>query len=287
MKCILILSLFCFTVIFAQTVVDKEAKNDKETPTQKQAVDGTKNQFFGLWYYLPRGECVYDSSGGDEKIIYSRLRFRMINETNNSIRLCIRTIYSDPDNLLYAKDSLGKILRNKKNPKYDKYVNMTNTDKDYYLFKDANHAYTYHYKALTSGILILPIKIRFAVDSFPVQASPDVSVGPYFGYQWGTKAFASRKEQTLSHTLALFAAPGIISLNSSNSRDSSQKNSTNFGISFGGGYLFELNNFQIGFFAGYDFIFGEPSKSWIYQPFENNKAPWISIAIGFNFRKDT
>jgi hypothetical protein len=287
--CILFICFILCLSVFSQ----KQKTNTKDDSQEQDTdTDGSKNQFFGLRFYLPQGECVFDADGKNEKFVWSRrLRFRVFDETNDYIRIRFSKIWGDPNALKFitSRDKVGDsvIVKRENNPKYDTYINAENCDSLYYLFRDSKHAYTYRYTAWVTGVLVLPIKIRFPTGGQAIQAAPDVSIGPYFGYQWGTKAFSSKKEQTLSHTIAGFAAPGMISLNSSNSNDTTEKNSTNFGLSFGLGYLFQINKFQIGAFAGYDVIFGEPSRKWIYQPFDTNPIPWLSIGVGFNFRKDT
>jgi hypothetical protein len=269
---------------------------------QNQTVGGNTAQFMGLRYKMKKGQQVYFLENNEVKSLelWSKLKFSLIDEVADTIFIRFNRITFDPDQLkLKQVDSTWKgrggviqktIKNNKKyfieNEYYQSYVNESNSQGKYFLLKRPKHSYSYKYRAFTTGTLILPIKIRFRVDSFPAQATPDVSVGAFFGYQFGKKDYYSQKENTRSHTWALFAAPGLIPINSSNSTDSLQRNSTNFGISCGGGYLYELNKFQMGFFVGYDFVFGDPSKTWIYQPGRNSNKPWISVAIGFKFNKE-
>jgi hypothetical protein len=244
--------------------------------SQNQKSEGGTSHFMGLRYKMKGGQQVYFLDNKEEKSLKvwsNKLSFSIIDEVDDTIFIRFNKIFVDPDTLKNLVD-------------YEKYINVSNSEKKYYLLNKPKHSYSYKYQAFTTGTLILPIKIRFRVDSFPAQASPDVSVGPFIGYQFGKKDFYSQKENNRTHTFALFAAPGLIPVNSSNSTDSPNRNSTNFGISCGGGYLYELNKFQMGLFVGYDFVFGDPAKTWIYQPFRNSNIPWISIAIGFNFRKD-
>lgn len=282
---------------------NKDENSDKQKQDDKHS--GSSSQFFGLRYTIRWGETVKLYSDHSTKKIWSKkLKFKIVDEEGDTLFIRFRPITNDPISLKYkvidggdtesdTVKTITKIIKKdtttenyKSNPNYNGFVNQNNSEELFYLLKKNKNSFAYNYQALTTGVLVLPIKIRFAVDSFPVQATPDVSIGPYFGYQWGKKAFISKKENTLSHTLATFVAPGLISVNSSNSTNPNDKNSTNFGLSCGFGYLFELNKFQIGAFTGYDFVFGDSSKKWVYQPFTNNKRPWLSIAIGFNFRKE-
>jgi hypothetical protein len=255
---------------------------------QKQQASNTPFRFVGLKYKMKYGQRVYyvdDSMKVRQVSIWSKkLFFDFLNENVDSVFLKFKPISFEPKNLKYKEDD--KIQNDISNPDYTNFVNQGNNDKLFFLLKKKYNSYSYRYTAFTTGTLILPIKIRFRVDSFPVQASPDVSIGPFIGYQWVKKDFHSEKENMRSHTISGFAAPGMIALNSSNSTDTLIKNSTNFGLSVGFGYLYEINKFQMGLFVGYDFIFGDPAKTWIYQPGRNSNKPWISVAIGFPFRKE-
>lgn len=291
-KLIMTLTILLLTILCYGQNEDKDS--DKQKQNDKHS--GSSTQFFGVKYTIKWGETVKLYSDHTAKKIWSKnLKFKIVDEEGDTLFIRFKPITNDPISLKYkiwegdTSESVTKTINQTKyisNPKYNGFVNENNSDELFYLLKKNKNSFAYNYQALTTGVLVLPIKIRFPIDSFPVQATPDVSIGPYFGYQWGNKAFIAKKENTLSHTLTAFAAPGLIPINSSNSTNPNDKNSTNFGLSCGIGYLFELNKFQIGAFIGYDFVFGDPSKSWIYQPFINNTKPWLSIAIGFNFKKD-
>jgi hypothetical protein len=256
---------------------------------QKQHADLTPFRFVGLKYKMKYGQRVYfyhDENEVREVSIWSKkLFFQFLNENKDTVFFRLKPINFEPKKLQKGdnKQDTSKTITN---TKYNQFVNQTNNDKLFFLLKKKHQSYSYRYTAFATGTLILPIKIRFRVDSFPAQASPDVTVGPFIGYQWVKKDYYSQKVHTRAHTFAGFAAPGMISVNSSNSTDTTTRNSTNYGISCGLGYFYVINNFQMGFFTGYDFIFGDPSKTWIYQPGRNTNTPWISVAIGFKFNKE-
>jgi hypothetical protein len=127
--------------------------------------------------------------------------------------------------------------------------------------------------------LVIPLKIRPAIASNPLQFNGDVSIGPYFGYQTGSKtySFESQMVQT-TLTLCLFSTPSLVKLDASNNSISDADPTNNLlGISAGGGILFDLNHIQFGLVSGFDWISGAASKTWNYQG-----KPWYAFTIAYN-----
>lgn len=126
--------------------------------------------------------------------------------------------------------------------------------------------------------LVIPLKIRPALDSNPLQFLGDVSIGPYLGYQRGTKSFnASSSGTQTSLTFCVFGSPTMINLNPSNQMNSSDNSSSVIGISAGAGILLDVNNLQFGIVGGWDWISGTSSETWVYQG-----KPWYSFSCAFN-----
>lgn len=126
--------------------------------------------------------------------------------------------------------------------------------------------------------LVIPLKIRPALDNNPLQYLGDVSIGPYLGYQRGTKAFnPSSKGIQTSLTFCVFGSPTMIHLNPTNQMNTTDNSSSVIGISTGGGILLDVNNLQFGIVGGWDWISGTSSESWVYQG-----KPWYSFSCAFN-----
>lgn len=126
--------------------------------------------------------------------------------------------------------------------------------------------------------LVIPIKIRPVLDNNPLQFLGDVAIGPYFGFQKGSKSFnlTSQPTQT-STTFCAFGTPTMINLNPSNQSDSTTNTNTVLGIITGGGILFDINDLQFGLVGGWDWISGTASQSWVYQG-----KPWLSFSFAYN-----
>jgi hypothetical protein len=125
--------------------------------------------------------------------------------------------------------------------------------------------------------LVIPLKIRPALDNNPLQFLGDVAIGPYFGYQKGTKSYDSLKATQTATTFCVFGSPTMINVNPTNQNNNSQNTSSVLGISAGAGILFDVNNLQFGLVSGWDWISGSASQSWIYQ----GKA-WASFSFAYN-----
>jgi len=126
----------------------------------------------------------------------------------------------------------------------------------------------------------VPIKIRPSLENYPFQFVGDVSVGPYLGYQMGSRTYSYMNYSDLSLTFASFATPTLINLNPSNSDKVDDSNQAVLGLTSGLGILFDINDYQFGLVSGFDWVSGDASKSWIYQG-----KQWISISFGFELDK--
>lgn len=125
-------------------------------------------------------------------------------------------------------------------------------------------------------ILTIPIKIRPAINNAPLEFVGEVSLGSYIGYQLGSSTIGAAAKSTLAHTFMVFAAPSLVRVDPEQAATDMTNNT--LGFSLGTGYLFNLNQYQIGIVGGLDYISGQLSKSWIYQG-----KPWVSFTIGIAF----
>lgn len=126
--------------------------------------------------------------------------------------------------------------------------------------------------------LVIPLKIRPALDNNPLQFLGDVAIGPYLGYQRGTKSLNTVSQSTQTAlTFCVFGSPTMINLNPSNQSNDTPNSSSVLGISLGAGILLDVNNLQFGLVSGWDWISGTASETWVYQG-----KSWLSFSFAFN-----
>ena len=247
---------FCAINLSAQT-----QKSDKKAPTEA----------LGLRYIIQSGTIVYNENHEPHELV-SNLGFNIVDQIGDTTFIRISSITHEPDTLKKQKGI----------------INSTNTGNDelYYFLIGPKKFIKYHFRDWDVSPLTIPIKIRPKLSAtssnptaYPLQFIGDVAIGPYLGYEWGSKTYARQSFQTVSQTVALFAAPTYIRLDPTNS--SNDDTNTVFGFSFGAAYLFNLNDFQIGFTTGIDIVGGDASETWVYQ-----KKPWVSFAIGFDINPE-
>lgn len=126
--------------------------------------------------------------------------------------------------------------------------------------------------------LTIPIKLRPKLITQPLQFQPDVAIGPYFGYQFGSKVLINDEMRSVSNTISIFCTPSLIDLDDQAAQSGVTDNVP--GLSLGTGFLFDLNSNQFGLVCGWDFIGGVASESWPYQG-----KTWVSISMAFDLNK--
>lgn len=140
-------------------------------------------------------------------------------------------------------------------------------------------------QGLAWSTLLLPIKIRPAVEKDSVKyerdITTDVAIGPFFGYKFAM----GRSYRQFMH-LGGFAGPSMIRLTTatadSTSGTADVESSNNMGWSYGIGIMYEMRDLQLGFVWGKDEIGGTAAKEWAW-----NRKPWLSFAIGYSFLSNT
>lgn len=221
-----------------------------------QSTPSVSSQFFDMKLTLLKGSILYTDSTA-----------YIVNENKSTSinRISGDTIFLDME------------FNEKRNPPGNQLgLTPISISKSPYILTTGGHSNKFAFHDWDIRPLTIPIKIRPKLDDNPVQFSTDVSIGPYLGYQFGTKTYDNNTSKEIALTLAVFATPTAVGLNNS-TVDSLQKSSTLFGISAGFGLLLDLNGLvQFGIVVGRDWIGGEASKSWIYQ----NKN-WISFSLGY------
>ena len=130
---------------------------------------------------------------------------------------------------------------------------------------------------ITGGILTLPFKFRRSIGQTPSSMTTDVTLGPYIGAR-----IRLAKKSNFFLTIPVTLGLTFINVNSNNTNpvNSTQDNAIIPGFTFGGGLIFQINQFEFGLVTGWDFGTGKAGTDWIY-----NKKNWVSFAIGYSFLK--
>ncbi|MDB5229669.1 MAG: hypothetical protein JWN76_474 [Chitinophagaceae bacterium] len=165
-------------------------------------------------------------------------------------------------------------------------INSTNTGGEAYYCVKANEFtdkfVKKHYRILlynakwNIGTLIVPVKIRPAVDGAAKDFTTDVGVGASLG-------LSARISHYNPHYLSIvgFFGPSAVNVDSVSTKGYEKKPGTKWiSLTGGMGVILELGAFQVGYVLGRDFIGGQNGKNYIY----NNK-PWHSFGIGYQFVK--
>jgi len=127
----------------------------------------------------------------------------------------------------------------------------------------------------SSGLMTVPFKLRPKVnDSTEFNLTTDITIGGYFGI---TKRISYSKR----YYITIPATLGLSYINVNNNNTSNIKNNNSIGIvpgvTWSTGFIFQLQDFNIGFVLGQDFA-SSVGDNWIY-----NGKTWYSFAIGYNF----
>jgi hypothetical protein len=145
-------------------------------------------------------------------------------------------------------------------------------------------AHTWHHAlGPTWGLSVaLPFKLRPAAGGQYTKLETDVTLGGYFGAR-------TRVSSTREMYLSFVVTGGLVTLpvNSDNTgrsdggmTEGDTEDTTLLGVTISGGFVFDLEGFQIGVMGGVDRATGEAGRTWIY-----NKEPWFSFSIGYTFLK--
>lgn len=126
------------------------------------------------------------------------------------------------------------------------------------------------------GVLVLPIKMRFGGKSGDgtqlrdFTFSNDVSIGLSVGYRYiPNRRFSSNFLTGISLT-----SVGVTPDNTKNAVSTATNLSA---ITWHLGYLFQIDNFQIGAFTGVDYLAGNVGRKWDYKD-----EMWFGIGIGYS-----
>ncbi len=127
-------------------------------------------------------------------------------------------------------------------------------------------------RTLTSGLLLLPIKVRPAGSGRAFDFSRDITLGTVAGPR-------IRVGPTEPMYVDMLFGAGITATRlDSGSTDGVVRTATDrAAFTWTVGLMFEAHSFQIGLHTGADYISNPSQKAWVYQG-----KPWIAIGLGYN-----
>jgi len=207
---------------------------------------------FNTKYYLSKGDVIYINN--TSKQVEKKMPIQLLKKVGDTLYFSL--IHSTIDSAIQE-------------PKIDK---------GYMLNNDGTHNAVV-FQDWDSNILTIPIKIRPKIDGAPIQFLGETAIGTYIGFQKGVVNYAAQKPSSVSNTFFAFGAPTMVRLNINSTENKSDD--VLLGLSFGAGYLLNLNSYQIGIVGGLDYISGNASTTWIYQG-----RPWVSFSIGYDFNDE-
>lgn len=130
------------------------------------------------------------------------------------------------------------------------------------------------------GIPTIPVKLRFGnrgTGSNPryFRFEGNINLGLSVGYR---RAFGSENQYAFNilfgFTTASVQVDSLTTKGKVNTITSAASLSPHLGI------LFDVQKFQFGIYSGFDFLYGEPNRHWIYR-----NQPWVGIGIGYSLLK--
>ena len=127
---------------------------------------------------------------------------------------------------------------------------------------------------LTTGFLSVPFKLRPAIDSANFTLATDATIGPYIGI---TKRLARRR--AFYATVPLTLGLSYININQKNTDAAVARTEVGVlpGVSWSTGLIFQLNQFNIGFVLGKDYV-SDIGDAWQYH-----NRTWYAFALGYSF----
>ena len=146
------------------------------------------------------------------------------------------------------------------------------------------------FQELELSALTIPFKYRFEIEKgdlkAPSQASIDFNLGTYLGYSWGTLKYRNQASEKFkpygqSISLGVFASMSVQELDSSSTflqqNEALTSKQNVFYFSPGFGVVYDVMDFNIGFFLGWDIGLGSVAQKWNYSG-----RPWIGFGFGYN-----
>lgn len=120
---------------------------------------------------------------------------------------------------------------------------------------------------VSTGTVIIPVKMRFSEFDF----SRDFSLGFSMGPRWRI----SRRRDHFVHLLGSFNV-NIVNLDSANTNGRIRQATDKGALGLGLGGVFDFNGAQVGLFTGWDWLGRRDRNEWAYQG-----KPWLSMGLGF------
>ncbi|MGH1337946.1 MAG: hypothetical protein ACRBFS_17630 [Aureispira sp.] len=134
--------------------------------------------------------------------------------------------------------------------------------------------------SFTAGIPTLPVKLRFGnggegEDPRYFRFEGNVSLGLSAGWK---HSFGEDKKYAFNLLAGFTIASVEVDSATTRGRVASKTAAASFSPHLG--VVFDVQRFQFGLYTGFDFLYGEPNKYWVYR-----NQPWLGIGIGYSLFK--
>jgi hypothetical protein len=161
-------------------------------------------------------------------------------------------------------------------------------DKTYYIKLKNRQAKSFYYANIELSAVTIPFKFHPGFKKGEIDVAPDfatgINVSTFLGYRLGKTTYMYDKYKGMLNTKYSASLGGFVSINSVKLDSSSTaidlkplKKETNAPtLSLGGGLVFDIQDFNLGFFVGIDKGIGAEANKWNF----NNKL-WYGFGIGY------
>jgi hypothetical protein len=130
--------------------------------------------------------------------------------------------------------------------------------------------------SFTIGALVMPIKLRFGAKSGDgtqrreFTFTNDVSIGLSIGFK-----YAPNKKY--AHNFLTGISLTSVGVTPDDTKGAVTTATNLSAITWHLGYLFQIDNFQVGAFTGVDYLAGKPGRMWDYK-----NEMWFGIGVGYS-----
>lgn len=135
------------------------------------------------------------------------------------------------------------------------------------------------------GVLVIPIKMRFGNGDqdiaenrryFTFESAVSVGLSIGINIKLDSSKFTAKNHLAILTGVSLSSVP----VDSFTTKGYLSSSTNSASITWHVGVLYQVDNFQIGLFAGMDFLAGELGRQWKYR----NK-PWFGLGLGYSMFK--
>lgn len=250
----------------------KIAPNASLTETEEVEIKGVKYKVERKSVEPTVREIEYDKEKLTSELVYSKYVF------NKAIlHVSKDTIYFN----FWANRNYYSSLRVKGKSSF-------NTDEKYFITLQNRESVWFTYANLEMSTLTLPFKYQFKVKKEGNEIQPDITTGINLNLFLGTRVgrvryfydkYKGMTEGGWSYTIGFLAGINALKIDSASTSYNTKpviKEMTVPSLSYGGGIIFNVDEFSIGLFLGQDAGLSKDARKWNY----NNK-PWLGFGFGY------